>query len=232
MTGFEAPLIVFMLAMFGKALGRAPAAPPPAPKDQGGGQAAPPPAPPATGAERWPRTVPKGGATPITRTWPATMGGADAWRLDRFKQALAWLRGPAGLNAAELANARDVAIAVMGHWDLEAASGVAEYNFNAGGIGARPGDKYFASKDAQSQPPKEMAFTAYDNFPQFIADYFGVLALPRYAEALKLLLTSPQASAWIRALRKGGYYGADENVVAQAWDARRMLVAKAVVGVL
>ncbi len=229
MTGFEAPAIVLILSLLGKAARAvAPSTPAPGPapqKDQGA-----PPAPPATGAERWPRTVPKGGARPITRTWPATMGGADAWRKDRMAQVLAWLRGPAKLTAAELQNARDIALAVMAHWDMEAASGVAEYNFNAGGIGARPGDAYFASKDAQSQPPKEMAFTAYDNFPQFIADYFGVLALPRYAEALNLLLTNPGATAWIRALRKGGYYGADENVVAQGWDARRTLVAKATVG--
>lgn len=228
MTGFEAPAIVWLLSLLGRAAAP-PASPPPAtppqvtPKEEGK------PSPP-TGESRWPRTVPKGGATPITRTWPAAAGGADAWRVDRYKQLVSWLRTSAGLSPAELANARDIAIAVLAHWDMEAASGVAEYNWNAGGIGARPGDKYFASKDAQSQPPKEMAFCAYDTFPQFIADYFGVLALVRYKKALNLLLTSPQASAWIRALREGGYYGADENVVAKGWDARRGLIVKAIVG--
>lgn len=224
MTGFEAIAIVWLLSLMGKSAGAQPQGP--APQAQPQGQ----PQPQAQAGERWPRTVPKGGEVPITRTWPAAAGGADAWRKDRFARVLAWLKGPAGLSPAELANARDIALAVMAHWDLEAASGAAEYNWNAGGIGARPGDRYFASKDAQSQPPKSMAFTAYDGFEQFVADYFGVLALSRYTEARNLLLTSPGSTAWIRALRKGGYYGADENVVAQAWDARRQLVAKATVG--
>ena len=142
-------------------------------------------------------------------------------------EALKWLRSPAArLTAPELALALEIATSVLSHWDMEAASGTAEYNWNAGGIGARPGDRYFASKDAQSVPPSSMAFGAYDDLPGFISDYFGVLALPRYAEALSLLMASPKSDGWIRALRKGGYYSADAEVVAAGWAARRALIVK------
>lgn len=228
MTGYEAPALVLILRWL-LSSGAQAQAPQAAPEKAAPEKAAP--EPQGAGENRWPRTVPKGGEVPITRTWPAASGGADAWRRARYASLVAWLRGPAKLSPAELEQARDIAISALAHWDLEAASGTAEYNGNAGGIGARPGDRYFASKDAQSTPPKAMAFAAYDDPTQFQRDYFGVLALSRYADALRLLLTDPRSTAWIRALRKGGYYGADENVVAKAYDARRLLVVKALVGV-
>lgn len=187
---------------------------------------------PQQGKNRWPRTIPQDkNPRPITRTWQKEQGGADEWRKRTLRALLDWMKSEAGDFDidTEWPQLEDIARSVLAHWDMEAASGLAEYNYNVAGIMARDGnDARFLSKDAQDNKPA--AFGAYDSLSQSVADYFGVLALPRYAAALKLLLTSPKSDAWIRALRAGGYYGSPEDVVAKGWADRRALIEKATAG--
>jgi hypothetical protein len=124
-----------------------------------------------------------------------------------------------------------IALAVVTHWDIETASGAHEYNGNVGNITALPGQQYFSARDEGAR--KEVAFVAYDDLDQGVADYFAVISLPRYRDALVPLLMTPHLPDWFSELGWAGYYAMDptgeHGITAteaeQAWIARRADVA-------
>jgi hypothetical protein len=208
-----------------------------------GAEAAPkaPPAelPPQAQGGLWPRTAPSGDQVPTQHT-----GGTDPaeWRRDRFARAKAFLESDQSLDvlthlvetgAVERGDFAidDIALAVVTHWDIETASGQHEYNGNVGNITALPGQQYFSARDEGAG--KEVAFVAYDTFDQAVADYFGVISLPRYRDALIPLLMTPELPDWFSELGWAGYYAMDptgeSGITAteaeQAWIARRADVA-------
>lgn len=185
----------------------------------------------------WPRAVPKGSAKQIKPT-----GGSDpiAWRKSRYQAAVDFLstddRSVEALTRLVEEGTvehgdfaiNEIALSVLTHWDIETASGAHEYNFNVGGVAALPGQQYFQSTDVQSQKP--MAFCAYDELVQAIADYFGVLSYERYADALVALLMLPADPGWFSELGWAGYYGMDPVQAEALWLQRRAMVAVDVKG--
>jgi hypothetical protein len=202
-------------------------------------QAPPAELPPQAQSGLWPRTAPSGGQVPMQHT-----GGTDPaeWRRDRFARAKAFLESDQSLDvlthlvetgAVERGDFAidDIALAVVTHWDIETASGKHEYNGNVGNITALPGQQYFLARDEGAG--KEVAFVAYDDLDQAVADYFAVISLPRYHDALIPLLMTPELPDWFSELGWAGYYALDptgENGITateaeQAWIARRADVA-------
>lgn len=180
----------------------------------------------------WPRAVPEGGEIAMKLT-----GGNDpvAWRKSRLQAARIFLStDDRSINAmtklvedgavehSDFA-IDEIALSVVTHWDIETAKGSAEFNFNVGGVLAVPGQQYFRSKDVQSG--KDVAFCAYDDLTEGIADYFGVLSYQRYASALTALLMLPTDPGWFSELGWAGYYGMDPVAAEKLWSDRRAEVA-------
>lgn len=184
----------------------------------------------------WPRAVPKGGEVAIKDT-----GGPspDVWRKQRFDACIDFLmQDDRSLNAITSLFEQHIiehgeigidgiALSVVAHWDIETASGSAEYNFNVGGIAAVPGQQYFVSTDV-GDPNTKRAFCAYNSLQEGIADYFGVLSYERYLRALVPLLMLPSDPGWFSELGWAGYYGADPVAAEGMIAARRQLVAMSV----
>ena len=182
----------------------------------------------------WSRAVPSGGEVPIHNT-----GGLDpaGWRMSRWNAIVKFLmEDDRSLNAMtslvehgviehENFAIDSIALSVLTHFDIETASGVHEYNFNVGGVLAVPGQQHFVSVDPQNDPTARVAFCAYDDLQQGIADYFGVLSYERYVKALAPLLMLPTDPGWFGELGWAGYYGMDPVQAEQMFAARRVLVA-------
>jgi len=197
----------------------------------------PEPVEPVADIGAWPRAVPKGGERSVEQT-----GGTDpiAWRRLRFRAARAFLseddRSIEALTTLVETNTvehgdfaiDEISKSVVAHWDIETAGGLHEYNSNLGGVLALPGQQYFRSLDVQSQKP--VAFCAYDNLVQGVADYFGVLSYERYSSALVALLMLPTDPTWFSELGWAGYYGMDPVQAEQLWTDRRAVVSVDVEG--
>jgi hypothetical protein len=187
----------------------------------------------------WPRAVGSGGARPLWFT--GFKNDVIAWRQSRFAAAKDFLSSDDRSIDAMTKLVEDgtvehgdfaidqIALSVVAHWDIECASGAAEYNYNVGGVAALPGQSYFPSTDVQSKKP--MAFCAYDDLTQGIADYFGVLSYERYASGLVALLMLPTDPTWFSELGWAGYYGMDPVKAEQVLTERRAMVAVDVVPV-
>ncbi len=162
----------------------------------------------------WPRAVPKGGERPIKNTGGPTV--AD-WRRSRFQACIDFLMNDdRSLDAITNLSAHNVitteqfsmdgiALSAVAHWDIETASGTAEFNFNVGGVAAVPGQQFFLASDV-GDPTSKVAFCAYDSLQEGIADYFGVLSYDRFVHALAPLLVMPTDPAWFGELGQAGYY--------------------------
>lgn len=186
----------------------------------------------------WPRAVPKGGEVAVKQT-----GGSDpiAWRRLRFRALRAFLseddRSIAALtNLVEAGTVEhgdfaidEIALSVVAHWDIETAGGLHEYNHNLGGVLALPGQQFFKSLDVQSNKP--VAFCAYDDLTEGIADYFGCLSYERYASGLVPLLMLPTDPTWFSEIGWAGWYGMDPVQAEQLLMARSAIVAVDVEGV-
>lgn len=226
----EAPAALLFWALFG---GRGGASSPPKKKGNGGGRGDVAPAGEEYDEGVWPRAVPKGGEVSIKMTGGPT---PDAWRQSRYKACIDFLmQDDRSLNAMtslfehHVIEKGDigidgVALSVVAHWDIETASGTAEYNFNVGGVLAVPGQQHFVSTDV-GDPNTKVAFCAYNSLQEGIADYFGVLSYARYVRALAPLLMLPTDPGWFSELGWAGYYGMDPVQAEGVLAARRMLVA-------
>jgi len=222
----EAPAALLFWLLLGG--GRGGASPP-----KRGGRGDVPPAGEVYTEGVWPRAVPKGGEVPIKNT-----GGPnpDDWRRSRFKACIDFLMQDDRSLAAFTSlfehhviedgdiGMDGIALSVVAHWDLETASGTAEYNFNVGGVLAVPGQQHFISTDV-GDPNTKVAFCAYNSLQEGIADYFGVLAYERYVHALAPLIMVPTDPAWFGELGRAGYFGMDPMQAEGVLAARRLLVA-------
>lgn len=100
---------------------------------------------------------------------------------------------------------------------LETGSRKSMYNFNIGNIKGNeksPYDFYFLNAPEQMSPGiwknMNMAFRAYPSLIDGVKDYIKLLSTSqRYAEAWKHVM-SPDPASFSKALKKGGYYTADE----------------------
>lgn len=170
---------------------------------------------PGTGTAQ-PRLVPKGGKVDIKKT-----GGGDpkTWAQDRYTRSVAYLAN----HGVDAATAREMTLSALSHWDIEAAKGASEFNYNLAGITARDGDQYFASTDQGSG--KAANFAAYDNADQGVGDYWALLNA-QYPDCLKMLHDAPTSDTWIRCLGQKGYYAvANVETMASGVLARRKLYA-------
>jgi len=222
----EAPAILLFWLLFGRG-GRG-ASPP---NNGSGGDVAP--AGEAYDEGVWPRAVPKGGEVPIKLTGIAPPA---AWRKSRFDAVIDFLMNdPRSLDAMtslfehHVIEKGDIgidgiALSVVAHWDIETASGTAEWNYNVGGVLAVPGQQHFVSTDV-GDPGAKVAFCAYNSLQEGIADYFGVLSYERYVRALAPLLMLPTDPTWFSELGWAGYYGMDPVQAEGVIAARRQLVA-------
>ncbi|HEY5268022.1 MAG TPA: glucosaminidase domain-containing protein [Candidatus Saccharimonadales bacterium] len=106
---------------------------------------------------------------------------------------------------------------ILAQNNLETGNRANMYNYNVGNITHTQGDgfDYWQSKDwhynAQHDKVYYTAkFRAYPNLETGVKDYFKLLNNKRYAGAFQHII-HPDPTAFSKALKAGGYYGADEK---------------------
>lgn len=150
------------------------------------------------------------------------------WARDRLALAVEVL-GP-NVPAAQL---HQIALSVLAQWAHETARGRSEFNFNLGGWRARPKERYFVARDAQTGA-ELFRWTAYADMPNAVHDQLRRLNA-KYPSAWNLLVTQPLTSAWVEELGRRGYYvappgktqPAHQAAYAQAWASNRAELAGA-----
>lgn len=156
----------------------------------------------------------------------ASIPDGKTWARTRFDAALAVIKNLLPFDPGP-EHTREIALSVVGQWAHESAHGMNEFNFNAGGMKAAPGETHFTALGSEEGDAGKtiMRWRAFPNIETFAQAYADKL-VRKWPAAVEALAKRPTSDEWIRllAVAPPKYYTAPPEKYAARFRANRAWV--------